>query len=503
MRHIIVSSCYLLARQKATFNHGLLAVVSRRGGDHKSALRHAQAAASLAAESDDPERIAWAHLHLFRLLIEVGPIDKVLVALPDVRRSVARAGLNHTSAYLHTCVSVLEGQIGRLHEARRHCDIADSLLERSSNIWLTASSLVNRGCIACLNCEFEKATTLLRVARETANKSGHASLTRAADVSNGHVQLLVGQFDKAEESLSAALRDKQTDVTSQLGALDGLARVYLALNRLDDTERVLHDLYERVNQYERPASIYHVRWAAITEARLLVKRGALRDVIKRLSVAEERFQEVGDIPLTAVAHLVKAQAFARTGTFDETAKLLLRASELNITGIRELQAQYYYASALVLRNLSTPLKKHLRDRALRLWAEQGVVSVRLEMDDSLPVTPTQIEEIQVPSDPASASAECVADSLAAVSDLAHRPGLLGTEMVSVVRALDCSSDVKILETGGKSNPPRASSSTVTLTLGSERRKTLTLVCKVPSDPVKAILLADVLRIGSSDRPHGA
>ena len=117
------------------------------------------------------------------------------------------------------------------------------------------------------------------------------------------------------------------------------------------------------------------------------------------------------------------------------------------------------------------------------------------MDDSLPVTPTQIEEIQVPSDPASASAECVADSLAAVSDLAHRPGLLGTEMVSVVRALDCSSDVKILETGGKSNPPRASSSTMTLTLGSERRKTLTLVCKVPSDPVKAILLADVLRIG--------
>ena len=72
---------------------------------------------------------------------------------------------------------------------------------------------------------------------------------RAVDASNGHVQLLVGQFDRAEESLSAVLRDEQTDVTSRLGALDSLARVYVALDRLEDAERVLHDLYERVNRH--------------------------------------------------------------------------------------------------------------------------------------------------------------------------------------------------------------------------------------------------------------
>ena len=80
-------------------------------------------------------------------------------------------------------------------------------------------------------------------------------------------------------------------------------------------------------------------------------------------------------------------------------------------------------------------------------------------------------------------------------EIDDRPGLLGTEMVSVVKALDCSPDFRILETGEKSNPPKASGATVVLTLGSERRKTLTLVCKVPSDPAKAVLLADVLRIG--------
>jgi tetratricopeptide (TPR) repeat protein len=247
-------------------------------------------------------------LHLFRLLIEAGPIDKVFAALPDVRRSVARAGVTQASAYLHTCVSVLAGQIGRLDEARRHCDIADSLLEHSSNIWLTASSLVNRGCIAYLNCEFEKAAQLFRVAREAASKCGHAYLMRAADASNGYVSLLVGQFDKAEESLLAVSRDPRIDIPSKLAALDGLARVYLALGRLDEAEDVLRDIHESAAQYESAASISHVRWAAITEARLLIKRGAPNEAAKRLSVSKNASRKRGH-STHATAHLVNAQAF--------------------------------------------------------------------------------------------------------------------------------------------------------------------------------------------------
>ena len=173
----------------------------------------------------------------------------------------------------------------------------------------------------------------------------------------------------------------------------------------------------------------------------------------------------------------------------------MRASELNISGVRELQPQFYYTSAQVLRTFSTPLEKHLRDRAVRLWADQGIVSVRLEMDDSPSVAPAQMEEVQVPSGPASASVECVTDSLAAMSDLAHRPRLLGTEMVSVVEALDCSPDVRLVETSERSDPPKASDTMAILSLGIDRQRTLTLVCKAPADPVKAILLADVLRIG--------
>jgi DNA-binding NtrC family response regulator len=93
------------------------------------------------------------------------------------------------------------------------------------------------------------------------------------------------------------------------------------------------------------------------------------------------------------------------------------------------------------------------------------------------------------------SVECVADSLAAFADLAHSPRLLGEEMVWTIRALACSPDVTLVETREQAQPPDATDTTAVLPLGVDRRKQLTLVCRVPDDPVRAILLCDVLRVG--------
>jgi len=68
-------------------------------------------------------------------------------------------------------------------------------------------------------------------------------------------------------------------------------------------------------------------------------------------------------------------------------------------------------------------------------------------------------------------------------------------MVSVIEGLQCSSNVTIVETRSGTEAPTTASGSAVLPLGIDRRKSLTLVCKVPDDPVKAILLADVLRIG--------
>ena len=132
---------------------------------------------------------------------------------------------------------------------------------------------------------------------------------------------------------------------------------------------------------------------------------------------------------------------------------------------------------------------------MRLWAEQGVVSVRFEIDD-VPFSPSQTRDTHQTKPSTVNHVECITDSLAAFIDLAYRPRLLGEEMLSAIDDLACSPAAKVIETAPNAESPEAEDGTVTLPLGTDRgKRNLTLVCKVPDDPVKAILLADVLRIG--------
>ena len=276
------------------------------------------------------------------MLIETGPRDKALASLADARRLVAKAGSNDASAYLHICVSVLEGQIGRLDEARRDWDIADGLLERSTNAWLSACCLINRGCVEWLNLNFDEASRSFRLGRERASKIGYVYLTRAADTCDAHDHLFLGRFTKAEQAFLNVSRDTAADAVSQLASLDGLARVYLASGRFNDAERVVLEINDRIKRNERAAIVYQVRGAVITEARLLIKKGLYSDAISVLEAAEERFLAQGDVPLRAAVHCTHAHALALSGDPKPSVGRIVRASELNVTAIRDLQAYNYY-----------------------------------------------------------------------------------------------------------------------------------------------------------------
>jgi DNA-binding NtrC family response regulator len=142
---------------------------------------------------------------------------------------------------------------------------------------------------------------------------------------------------------------------------------------------------------------------------------------------------------------------------------------------------------------SPALASCLRQRAIRLWASQGVVSVQRELDNTLS-TRTPSEDHASKKSVSSNTVECITNSLAAMNDIAYRPRLLGEEMVAVIRALECSPDVKIVESR-VTDAAKAADATATLTLGTEGKKNVSLVCQVPDTPTKAIVLADVLRMG--------
>lgn len=122
--------------------HVVLGIVAECSGDMAAALEHFQIAVRLASNGNDYVQSAWAHLRLLRHLVDRSSMSAVTAMLPEVRRSVIRAGSVHAIAYLHQSVSVHEGQVGRINEALRHCDVLDSLISTAPNLWLTTGNLV-------------------------------------------------------------------------------------------------------------------------------------------------------------------------------------------------------------------------------------------------------------------------------------------------------------------------------------------------------------------------
>jgi hypothetical protein len=125
---------------------------------------------------------------MFRQAIDGHPTQSVMTLLPEARKAVTKAGHPHLSAYLHICVSVIEGQAGRFDEARRHCDIASSIIKTAPNSWLDGANLLNRASIAYLMCNFSAAVDYMKSAKQLVSKSGHARGVLVLDNNLGHLE---------------------------------------------------------------------------------------------------------------------------------------------------------------------------------------------------------------------------------------------------------------------------------------------------------------------------
>jgi len=475
-------------RAQAEWTRGF---VDWRRADIGGAIRHARAAVRFAKESGDVQQIAWAHLHLFRFLIESEPVEAIAAALANARKYAVSFGSPQATAYLHNCVAALEGQTGRLNEAARHLDISEAMLQIEPNAWLAGSMHMHRGSIASAKCDFRAAEIEFRAAKQAAKRSGsHHEV--AADACLGYVQLLAGEFDRAQNTLSHVLKNPSAAVFMKLAAADSLARVHLAQGRLRESQEALSFIDEQLQKHPEAGSVFHVRWSAIPRARLALKRGAIDDAKQCTEIAIEKAGLVGDIPLAATSKLLMAQIFSIAGDDFGAASLLLEANSLGATEIRDIQALCYYASSLTLTD-SEPLSIHLRTRSGALWNSQKVLSLPLEVDDQAAGACASSGQATVPYD----SKECIVNSLASLSDLAHQPDLFAAEMASVLRALGCTSDVKVIETRDSADIPTSSAAAISFAAGVHRKKRFTVVWAPPDCPAKAIVTADVLRLGQS------
>ena len=374
----------------------------------------------------------------------------------------------------------------------RHCDIAESLLKLAPNAWLLGSMLLTKGGIACLKCNFREAGQYIEAAKACTAATNHAGLTAGTDATLGQIDLLTGRFERAEQHALRVVRNPNAPRLLQISARDVVSRICLALNRLEDCEASIRFIDSTANECQGVRFVYHVRWAGVTKARFLLKRGSYSTALQWLEELEAT-SGTGDPPFKVAIHLEAARALGKLGHTAGAALRLLTACELGAADIPDLQGQYYYGAALLVGSDRTPLKRQLQLRAERLWAHQGIVSIQMEMDH-VPVSSEDPSDrpIAIDSPP---DVACVADSLAAAMDLAYSPRLLGHELIGAIEGLNCSHGARIVETRSTLPAPTASDTNLVLALGIEQSRKITLVCPVPNEPSKAVLLGDVLRIG--------
>jgi DNA-binding NtrC family response regulator/tetratricopeptide (TPR) repeat protein len=470
-----------------------LGTISWWSGDQESASKHLHCAIQGACESKNLEWIAWTHLHLFRFAVDARPAHAFDVMLPDVRKAVIRAGIPSLTAYLHNCVATLEGYRGHVDEASRHCDIADSLLETDPNAWILAGILMNRGCLATVRCEFREAAEYYRAVVGLTEITGSLRTCALAESNAAYLQLITGELGKAEETLKRALSNASKSGTTTFGALDILARVYLAAGELDKCEETL----ESVNSGQPVQySMYETRWAALTKAKLLLKRGEFDVALTWLEALEAQSRPLDDQPFNAAVHLLAAQTLNRIGKRQECARRVVKADLAGIRHSVDLQGQFHHSIGVIVANDDTGLASQMQERAKRIWSTQGIVSVRSEIDDAAYSRdePKGADAGLTTTQDVKAAINCIA----AAFEVAYNPKLLGAELLNVLEMSGCSSHANVLETSDMSQHGLDSGGRrMILRLGDAARsgKSLTLACDAPSSPSDAVVLTDVFRIG--------
>src|SRR6266705_1871375 len=194
--------------------------------------------------------------------------------------------------------------------------------------------------------------------------------------------------------------------------------------------------------------MYETRWAALTKAKLLLKRGEFDVALTWLEALEAQSRPLEDQPFNAAVHLLAAQTVDRIGKPRECARRIVKA---DLAGIREstaIQGQFHPSISVIVANEGAGLASQMQERAKRIWSTQGIVSVRSEIDDAAysRVEPRSADAGVTTTQDVKAVINCIA----AAFDVAYNPKLLGAELLNVLEMSGCSSHANIFETSDMS-----------------------------------------------------
>lgn len=463
----------------------ILGLQMRAQAGSEEAETHFRTALRLAREANNSKQAAWAQLHWFRMLAELGDHDKLTSLLRETRQAVSKAGDAHTSAYLHNCMALMEASAGRLHQARRHLQISSNLVLTAPHADLEQINLLSLFVTSFQECRFGEALKSVRSAKGLLGVTG-AWRRRSIDNNEAHALLMTGRFDLAVPLLQQLVEEAPPYYA--FAALDGLAQVFLATDQLTRCFDALQGVARLTTAHPAAARALSARGVATVQLKLLMRRGLWEEAVTASAEHLAAARQIGDGLLVASLCCLRAEALAGAGRHAEAARALFDADVAS--SIPSRLGGYYRALGFVLRQAGHPLGQAMFARAKAIWDEQ---ENRYEFIESQPVFKSPLSANTIKPLGKSPS---VVNALAAVFSLARSPRLVGRELIGIVETLGCADEVSLIDDETKADGPEPTD-VHSVVLGEHRGKPVRLTCRVPADAQQALLLSDILRIGQA------
>lgn len=467
----------------------VLALLALNGGYVIEALQRLQRATKTLLEARRWSDAAACDIFAFRILAERQQPELLNHRLAELRRLVLRAGDPQVAALFHEAVARHEAQRGSVREALQHLQIAGSLLRVEPNAWIEQLCSVAHFCISCSQCDFASARAHLRRALELVAVTGALeSMLRAHE---GHLLLQLGKFTKAESLLRRVANHGRGEAAQR--ALDGLARVYLATGRLDKCEEILHRLRQLRDESGSTPS-YPFRASLITEVHLAVRRAQWRLALETAQCAVDEGSRMHDRSLLTAGRLLLAQALYSVGSLQDSARVICEAVSRGTSDLLEQQGLFAHVCSKLCQVGHPRLWFQRASRAQRIWHHQGNMGAAAEHSESAEDSPAVGE---AGNSRGGSAPSLLTDLFASAFDLAYAPRLLAAELEQAIRLLDCSPEVRLVESHSeflKCRDPQW----IALPLDDSAphaRHRLALVSRIPADPSQAIMLGQVLRLG--------
>jgi DNA-binding NtrC family response regulator len=289
-----------------------------------------------------------------------------------------------------------------------------------------------------------------------------------------------------------------SSVENEIAARESLVRMRLAMGDLHACEMELAQIKAR--RSNEATLGYSFRRAAILEVRLLIKKGEHHAAA---SLAESQTRELAklqDHSSLAALTILKAVALGLTDDITGCSRELLNAAHMS-SGMKELQAEYAHACSLILAHLEPTIVFPFEHRSFQIWSAQGnvcgplvaITSKGHTVDDDASAQRVIKEHRAKLAKQRLSKARplTVINHLAAAFDLAYKPELMAHELSQAIELSELSPRVEL------SKSINVDGDSASLPISTTADKPLTLVCEPPADPFKAILLGDILRIGSA------